>query len=316
MGWFYVDTPTKPILNSIFSNWWGFRMPLFIFISGYLFSYLLNERGKYASVFDFIKKKFCRLIIPYFIFAWLMGLTNKDLTTENLFDGYAHLWFIFMLFWSFVLARLLACIKPVQKYASVQIGILFIALISSLLWRNSIDPFLYFNRVVEYFVWFWLGYVLLLHKTAFMRLTKYKYIMLFLCGYVICCLHTEFLCPKNNSPLGFKTGFWYDLMKALSYLFFILSAYLFINKIIIEKHFSAPQWVEKLNGYSYGIYIFHHWIIQYLFLHGFPYRQTTLNIATAHPYIFPLAMFVFVFIASFVLTKITLKFRIGRFLIG
>lgn len=51
---------SQTILNYIYS----FHMPLFFFISGYLFNI-----SYYKNYFDFLKKKFKIIIIPYFIFS-------------------------------------------------------------------------------------------------------------------------------------------------------------------------------------------------------------------------------------------------------
>jgi fucose 4-O-acetylase-like acetyltransferase len=315
-SWGFIETPLQPVYNSIFYNWWGFRMPLFIFISGYLFSYLLNERGKYASLWGFIKKKFVRLVIPYLLFSGLIGLTYRNLTLEQLLNGYEHLWFILMLFWCFIFARLLSCFKWIKENFLLQILTLFFFLLISLFYRYETDPLLSFNNLINYFVWFWFGYVLFLNRSKLLWAFQYKYILLFAVGWIICCLYIEFLCPKDDSMLGFKTGFQYDLIKYFSYFFFILSVYFFINRYI-EKGFSAPQWADNLNTYSYGIYIFHHWIMRYLFVgYGFPFRDQIYEMANQYHIRFPVILFISSFIISLLITKCLLRFKIGRFLIG
>ena len=44
-------------------------MPLFLFISGYLFVYLL-QKGKYSTFGDLLKNKVQRVLLPYFIFGY------------------------------------------------------------------------------------------------------------------------------------------------------------------------------------------------------------------------------------------------------
>ena len=85
----------------------GFRMPVLIFSSGFLYSYLLG-RGKYKDTSRYVYHKFKRLIIPYFVFATiysLMFMHNLDIATI-IKGNLAHLWFITMLFWCFCAIRL------------------------------------------------------------------------------------------------------------------------------------------------------------------------------------------------------------------
>jgi peptidoglycan/LPS O-acetylase OafA/YrhL len=321
MGWFFIETPLRPFYNTIFSNFWGFRMPLFIFISGYLFSYLLNKKSKYTSVFGFIKKKFTRLVIPYIIFSALIALTYKQFNLnnlENFENGYEHLWFILMLFWCFVVARLLACITYINRHTWLQFVLLIIFLNISLICKLNdykIDRFLSFDCLVNYFVWFWFGYILLLNKEKLLHLLSYKYIILFTAIWIIACCQTELFCPKDNSIWGYKIGYWYDFIKYLSYFSIIFSIFLLIN-IKIAQGFLAPQWVESLNKCSYGIYIFHHWIMRYIFTEEFTYHTQIYDLASRHHLRFPFIMFVCVFILSFLITKLLLKLKVGRFFIG
>jgi len=291
-------------------------MPLYIFISGYLFSYLFNKKGKYTSFFGFIKNKFERLIIPYIIFSVLIALTYNQFSLkyfENFIDGYENLWFILMLFESFVIARLLACIKNVNEHFWLQSIILIISFIFSIVFGLRVTHFLGFNFVVIFFVWFWLGYITLLNKEKLFRLSKYKYVITFIVVWITFCVLFELFCPKYS--WGYSNSFEYRLVKDLSYFSIIISIFLLVNKKI-EQGFHAPQWVENLNQYSYGIYIFHCWILFYFFNLGCPVYSKIQKLATAHYIIFPIIAFVFLFLSSLFITKLLLNFRVGRFLLG
>lgn len=50
------------------------RMPLFVFVSGYLFSHLILDRGKYTTFRGFVKNKFERLLVPFFVFSGILSL--------------------------------------------------------------------------------------------------------------------------------------------------------------------------------------------------------------------------------------------------
>ena len=73
-------------------------MPMFVFISGYLFKYLLSI-GKYPTWGNLLKKKGLRIILPYFVFGVFFMIVTNDLDWTTLFKGlYWHLWFLPMLF--------------------------------------------------------------------------------------------------------------------------------------------------------------------------------------------------------------------------
>ncbi len=121
--------PENKILQSIKDFIYVFHMPLFFFISGYLFSYKNGLKGKKYT--DFIKKKAWRLLLPYFAFN-ILFIIPKVLVSNFIVDkvefsfGYflsiflqprlnvwGHLWFLFALFiifaispiWDFILKK-------------------------------------------------------------------------------------------------------------------------------------------------------------------------------------------------------------------
>jgi hypothetical protein len=314
LGWQYAQSDLQPRYNSIFLNYLWFILPLFTFVSGCLFSYLFNEKGKYTNVAGFIQKKFFRLILPYFVFSLLMGLTLSNLTWFALFNGYEHLWFMVMLFWCFVAARCLIQIKFVQKNLILQLAILGISFFVSL--KFYPQNYLYLDYFVRYFCWFWAGYVFMLHKSKLTGFFSTRNMVILFAGYILACILVDLFVPQSDSIYGYKNGFRYDILKYISYSCFILFAYISIHKVVTRKNFVCPVWIEQVNACSYGIYIFHHWIIRYAFSANFPYQQTVFRFAELHPIIFPITAFLVMFILSFAITKLLLYTKTGRFLIG
>jgi peptidoglycan/LPS O-acetylase OafA/YrhL len=327
MAWNYVKSPIDSVYDSIFTNWFGARMPLFIFISGYLFSYLMNERGKYINIGEFIKKKGIRLIVPYIVFSLVIIWTNNtayynDLSylCERILTGYSHLWFILMLFWCFLLARLLRLMKnPI-----LQIVVFLIAFVVSICVRTNPDfvkeyslDYCCFDRLLTYFVWFWLGYILLLHKNILQWMLKLQSIVILSLVWIICCTYIEIFCPQgDNYKLGFLVTPFFEMIKMISYFFFVLFAYSLVNILLMRRFILPKKWIENLNQCSYGIYIFHHWILMYLFSYRNPFREDIKAIASDHYILFPLASFFIVFLLSVYLTKEFKRTKLGDFLIG
>lgn len=302
LGWGYVDSPLNGIYDSIFNFWLAARLPLFIFISGYLFSHLLNERAKYQSVWGFIQNKTHRLIIPYFIFSIAIMLTYRDFSWKLLLHGNNHMWFILMLFWSFVFTRFL---KPIKSTALL-LSILFVSIIVSV--YVEMQPFFSINWFIKFYCWFLMGYVVLLNRDKLKWLTQVNYLLIPTAVWLLCNIVLEWYCPGNRYAIG--------LIKSLSIISIILSCYGFVNYLLSTDKIKISKPIEALNRYSYGIYIFHHWIILYFFVDGTILSKWPYELAAAYPIVFPLCLFVFSLGCSILLTKYFLKTKLGRYLIA
>ena len=82
-------------------------IPLFVFVSGYLFAIRLQKR-KYQSLWHVAKDKFLRLGVPYYFFLPIMMATYSGFKREPYYTGgYWHLWFLPMLWWLFIVTYLL-----------------------------------------------------------------------------------------------------------------------------------------------------------------------------------------------------------------
>lgn len=305
---FIASVELSSVYQSFFYTFMGARMPLFIFISGYLFSYLLNKRGKYTSVTGFIKKKFTRLIIPYVIFSLAMGLMFMNLTVTNFLQGYMHLWFIVTLFWCFVIARLLTF---ANKSLLLQIAIF---IISSIAINFEVTRFLCFDKLVKCFAWFWLGYIVMLNRDRLGFIFTLPFILISCFIWLGCALYFEYF-PVYDYP---SEAFVRNVFLYFSFVFFIFMVFSFVNVALNKKIIKMKPWVDELNKCSYGIYIFHQWLIiiitsKKIGRSFFPWIGT---FGTEHSFIFPILLFIVVFTASILIARLFLKTSVGRFLIG
>lgn len=84
------------------------NMPLFTFLSGYLFCYLYKYCGKYKDFKGFLNNKVRRLLIPYLVLGFIITMTTlNDMHPVNLFWGIPnHMWYCLMLFWCFIVCWL------------------------------------------------------------------------------------------------------------------------------------------------------------------------------------------------------------------
>lgn len=148
-----------------------FRMPLYIFISGYLFSYLKNRRGKYSTFKDLLTNKLKRLIIPYFVFSTLMMITTNDFHWSAYWQlSYSHLWFITMLFWCFIFTRILSFIPWNNNLIwKLFIGTAFFVLCIK---DALFEPFLDLPNFLRFYFWFYFGYNLFLNSDKIFEFLK------------------------------------------------------------------------------------------------------------------------------------------------
>ena len=151
-------------------------MPLFTFISGYLYAYLRGV-GKYSKDWSFIKNKAKRLLLPFIFFVILFCITTEIRQTDSIslmkhiwlhiiYGDYNHLWYLPVLFWCFIIIRLF------EHLTTSKISILlFLLLIFVLSWSIPVFRFiLNLGETIQWFFWFLLGYSYFKFKDYFMSL--------------------------------------------------------------------------------------------------------------------------------------------------
>lgn len=85
--------------------------------------------------------------------------------------------------------------------------------------------------------------------------------------------------------------------------------YLSVNYLIEKKRITIPNWLIKFNGLCLGIYLFQQFILQFF------YYKTSMPILLGS-YWLPIVGFILTLILSILLSNLTLKTKLGRFLIG
>lgn len=111
-----------------------------------------------------------------------------------------------------------------------------------------------------------------------------------------------------------KSQFRYSLARILSpssSISIVLLCFVLINRMLKCRWIRiSPIW-ENLDKLSFGIYITHPW-----FMNVVTANKSVLVIAREHYIIFPIILFVFALFISIIISKILLRTKIGRFLIG
>lgn len=283
-------------------------MPFMTFLSGYLFSWL-SLKGKYDGFLKLIKNKFSRLIIPMLVFGFLpsfiiyMDTNDKLAFFDNWLNGIDHLWYLSMLFWCFLALYFLIKIK--SKYVQ-----LFILIVSFCFMYVDFPNHLGFKYFGKLFFYFYAGYIINLYwKSIVLEFNRKRIIVL-----AIFLISSLFVIVINSYLSLIGSGIIGKLVLAIlnNYIRF---SFLLLSVIIFYKLDGAGflkynKIIEDLDSCSFGIYIFHAFLIPVFFTPLF------LNIAIKHYIVYPFFVFVIVLSCSYYITKIIKKTKIGRSLVG
>lgn len=286
-----------------------FRMPLFIFISGYLFAYLEDVKSKYPTFMELLKNKFKRLIVPYFIFGLIYMLTTNSFSWRNLLSGgVSHLWFITMLFGCFILTRVLKLCYFTQN--KLLIALVLLVSFTLLLYPEFRCYFLGIQTLHMWYFWFFLGYVVSPHKEWMYKLLSNRFVS---CGLVL-----VWILGTLYTVYCVGTDDYRTIPGNLSHLCIVLLIWYAIN-FIIKKY--TGKWLEgpvfkELNRTSYGIFVLHNWLQLFMISKTAQHLFHLDVLAENHVVLFPLFFFLLSLLFSYVGAVLMLKTKVGRFLIG
>lgn len=309
--------------HSITSYYWlgrfsySFMLPLWTFISGYIWGYQIIQQHKTFDLSTIICKKAYRLLLPCYLFGFLYLLFTGNLTSLGnikgfvvFFSGVQHLWFLPMLFWCFVFSYFLMKIKIKEIWLMI-----LLVVCNIISWNICSFGIL---SAIHYLLWFQLGFFIFKYKDKIpANLLSSTFIIFGIICFFICFIPlTDILDSIENKWSNISldvygrsisqiqmhlTSFPYEFIGVmLSYLLCIKSA-----KYIIHDKFQ----ISKLASYCFGIYVIHHFILEYLYFHtGFP--------SYINSYALPWICLFITAISSFILTKYLTKFQIGKALLS
>lgn len=294
----------------------GFRIETIALVAGYVFAYQSIDLGRKYKFWPFIVKKFKRLIIPmlvfgvvyYFCFLFRQSDFHWDSFVVTLLSGGGgHLWFLPMLFWCFLTIWVIDRFK-----LSSWITLLVLAIISII---PTPGLPLGFGRLPHFLFYVYAGYFLWEHREAPMRWSKSnKIIVAFWILYVLLVvISNSSLLPtySKDSAIGQKliSLLIKNTMKLFTSCSGIMALYLTVVHFTNREGFVPPKWVINASSDCYGVYVFHQFILVWLYFH-------TPLVSSCPSLWVPLIGFAVAFTISLLLTKLFLKTRFGRFLIG
>ena len=281
-------------------------MPLFVFISGFLFSYLRNNLKKYPNFQILVSKKIARLLRPYIILAPIYILIFVDINSildfiNPLWKGAGHLWFLLMIFLVFIL------FYPLEKYFKKKpYECFFLIILCFFLYPGfSIIGLSPLSKVFHYLPFFYLGYFFHFKSKKIIEKIENKL-------WVIILIHTILFITSILAPKLITNGILKTLFNAYINLpLGIMSVsilFLIFTKSKKLKTMGHSLIVKKLNQTSYYIYLLHQPILLFIFQIKF--------LQTLPPLLVILSALISTVIISFFIASFLLKFYWSKKLIG
>lgn len=278
-------------------------MPMFIFVSGYLFSYLLGL-GKYKTWSELVRKKAQRILLPFLVFSWIfMATTGNWHPLEPIIQGtYWHLWFLPMLFWCFIIYYGIHRAGLSNRlWFTIPLLILSLFGVSA---PKFVPMYIGLQYIHKWFFWFYLGGMICQYKDIITAaLTKYNSFLLLIAAYFAYAL-------IDIREYGDDT--WYATLGNAS----MVVALWYLSTLVDWTKLKISTYIISFSTYSFGIYIFHNWV-EHQLLSNTSKRILHLDeIAATHEILFPLCFFLVALFISWFLTKLLMMTKVGKYLIG
>lgn len=265
-GWFeYVKPFYKSINIGKFSDWLGtFHIQTFTMASGFLFYYMKFEKNKYNDWKNDIRKRFIRLMIPYFFtsllwvvpfYGYFYGFNIKNIITNYIFmKAPSQLWFLVMLFLVFL------CFYFISNKTKISFKNFAFIYVIGVLGYYTLAHFgiKYFqlDRVCLYSVYFYLGGIL--YKYGYRLNIKNIILMFFMCCLLYYSINGGVLKILNNQFIHYGLMIVEPVISILEVcIIYYLGTWLVnSNKFNVEN-----KLYKSLEENSFGIYLFHQQII-------------------------------------------------------
>ena len=185
------------VYDAQFADWaldlrhaiYAFHMPLFMFFSGYIFVYVGAHQLK-GSMSRYVTKRAQRLLIPFFVMATLVivgkllagRVMAVDKPVNDIAESFYNVFFntegspVQFIWYLIVLFYLSVATAFLFSRLKISLAALFVASIVmhiahvTLFYRGIVLDFLYFNRVLMYYVFFMTGCIACLRRDIWLPL--------------------------------------------------------------------------------------------------------------------------------------------------
>lgn len=295
--WGYGNSPLDGTYTMLFSFLTpDANMPLFTFMAGYLFYFLLKEKRKYQDFKPFLMNKVHRLLVPFLVLGALINLTEVNRSIIDMFYGKPnHLWYCLMLFYCYIACWTIE--KIGSKYNIIAFAVSALVILAK--GKGALNPNVPLGLFlpVYYYCYFYLGFLVFKHREVVLKYIK-KWCPLVLVVYIT-------LSVLDKSHL--------ILFHSISYIALLLLVFNLGggNSVKVAKSNLLQTIIKSIAQCSMGIYVFHQWIIWNItrseFSHDFIHE---------HYILFPLICWIGTFTVSWGITYMLTKYtRVGRYLL-
>ena len=287
-------------------------LEMFVFISGYVWSFSIFEKNKVQSIIELTKNKFKRLIIPSLLFSavYLLLLTNWQSQSllsilYDLLNGVGHMWFLPMLFWCFIISAFLNKINVSDR---LKIGSLFIiSLISIIPLPLRLSSSLY------YLFFFYAGFLCRKYIAKLDLNISIRHIVISWIVFIIAFVGLTIVSKNDLIPFPDYGLITKAITAVINKLFRVVFSSLgiiamLITAIYITNTNKLPQWIVEVGNYCFGVYLFQQFILMILYYH------TSLPIVVT-PHLLPWIGTLVALGLSLLFSWLLRKTRIGRQLI-
>ena len=269
----HVATYGSSMMLEAYKFIYSYHMPLFVFISGFLFwnSYDINKSAK-----NLLLKKFKRLVIPAFAIAMIIVLPTELFITKitpMTLDGIgariisilsgdvAHLWFLLMLFWVmliftpvtyFIKRYCTTKLKRAAIYTAILVVCIYVFLYSNFMVWGVYSS----NQVVRYMYYFYLGMIFSRYKELINNYIKQNRQVLFAISLVLFLNCLVYLIQNFETYVGA----WF-ITSHLSQYLFLSTSFIFVFyfcAVSIDNCITkTPNIINLLDVLSLKIYYVH-----------------------------------------------------------
>lgn len=256
--------------------WWiaktsyACMLELFVFISGYVFALYIKKQ---PSIYDIVRNKLQRLIIPSILFGTIyiaLFFDQSDIrfpgVLYQLLCGIAHLWFLPMLFWAMLIVSLIQRLKLTETQKII---------LMTLFPACSVLPLPFQLGISLYYIpFFYAGTIAYVHRENAIKQAESKKRLSFLAfAAVICFIIGTLLIVKITEQLPSDIINKFFFLTAQTYIRALYSSlgvyflYLLSCRVIYINRKEAKPFVITLNNCCFGIYIFQQFVLTTLYFH-------------------------------------------------
>ena len=292
----------------------NFRLEAMVLISGSLLGYKLLRKPESLTFNICVVKKVKRILLPSILFSILYYIiffdTNAPLPNIllRIANGCGHLWFLPMIFWCFVITYLIAkFIPPRSEYQNLLLIIFVLLAIYNPLGSLPVG----LGSVGNFLFYFYAGYLLKLGRlklpTANSRniaIATSTFAVVFLAYMII----RQELQPTDIISKAVKM-LSMNIAHIVMCVTAIFAIYATANKPRVIAYLTARPQLITISGYCYGVYIYQQFILKLL------YYKTPMP-TVVNEWLLPWIAFGITLVISLLLCHLTLKTRLGRYLIG